>query len=70
MPTTRIPEGAEQLIRARAVTAMTGLNRTTIWRLMRDGRFPQSVPLIGNKIAWRLSDVSAWITERSAGKAA
>jgi prophage regulatory protein len=46
------------------VQAYTKLSRSTIWRLENAGQFP-SRRVIGSKsVAWRKSEVDAWIQSR------
>lgn len=59
----------DRIIRWPEVSARTSLSRTTAWRLMRDGKFPASVPITDHIVGWRLSEVDAWIAGRF-GKAA
>jgi prophage regulatory protein len=40
------------------------ISRTTIWRAVRAGTFPQPLQLTPTRIAWRQSDVLAWIASR------
>ncbi|WP_108445454.1 helix-turn-helix transcriptional regulator [Halomonas denitrificans] len=37
-----------------------GVHDATIWRWVREGRFPQPVKLGGNLTRWSLSDVESW----------
>jgi len=61
----------ERLVRMRELQRLVGLARSTIHRLVAQGRFPQPVHPLGNKVAaWRMSEVSAWISDRCDGKAA
>jgi prophage regulatory protein len=43
------------------VEQLTNLSRTTLWRLERQGRFPQRLRLSGNRVGWRSDEVLAWI---------
>ena len=54
----------DRILRAQEVQEMTGLSRTSLWRLERDGKFPHRVPLSAGSVGWRLSDVNTWIRER------
>ena len=54
----------ERIIRAKEVQELTGLSRTTIWRLERSGKFPARVPLSSSIIGWRSSDITQWIATR------
>ncbi len=52
-------------IRFKELRKLIPLGRTTIWRMMREGRFPQS-RRIGKMAAARLeSEVEDWIKERA-----
>ncbi len=37
-----------------------------IWRLERDGKFPRRIKIGPNRVAWLLSEVSAWIEGKAA----
>ncbi|WP_372614264.1 helix-turn-helix transcriptional regulator [Halomonas sp.] len=37
-----------------------GAHEATIWRWVREGRFPQPVKLAGNLTRWSLADVESW----------
>lgn len=57
---------AKILLRKKQVQERVGLSRSEIYRLMKLGRFPKSVPL-GERIrAWDADSVEAWIQERIA----
>jgi predicted DNA-binding transcriptional regulator AlpA len=55
---------ADRIIRAKEVQAMTGLSRTTLWRLEREGEFPARVSLCAGSVGWRLKEVEDWIRTR------
>ncbi|WP_305777617.1 helix-turn-helix transcriptional regulator [Pseudomonas indica] len=42
----------------------TGLARSTIYKLIGSGMFPQSVPLTGRSVGWIENEVTAWIQSR------
>ena len=42
------------------VRRLTGLSRTTAWRLQKTGDFPRPVALSPHRVAWRESDLAAW----------
>jgi predicted DNA-binding transcriptional regulator AlpA len=44
------------------------LSANSIWRLTREGKFPQPVRLSPGTTAWRLSDIEAWEAAREAIK--
>jgi prophage regulatory protein len=61
----------ERLVRMKELRVLTGLGRSTIHRLISEGRFPKQIHPFGNRMAaWRLSDVQQWIAHRCEGKAA
>lgn len=66
-----IYDPATTLIRIDDVIAKTSLSRSSIYRKMEEGKFPRPVSLSdstarGSPKAWRLSEVQAWIQERTA----
>ncbi|HFW3091504.1 TPA: helix-turn-helix transcriptional regulator, partial [Salmonella enterica subsp. enterica serovar Reading] len=42
---------------------MTGLFRSTVWRLEREGRFPPRKQTGKNSCAWLMSDLLLWMNE-------
>lgn len=51
----------DRFLRLPDVLAATGLSRRTIYRKMDAGEFPKSIQIAANAVAWRESDVSAWM---------
>lgn len=43
------------------IQTLTGLSRSTIWRWIKDKKFPAQVKLGGTKVAWRAEDINAWL---------
>ena len=60
-PPLPAPAPADRFLSWPAVRAITGLSRTTIWRLQKTGEFPRAVRISPGRIAWRASEVSAWL---------
>ena len=54
-----------RIVRLPEVSQATGLSRSTIYRLVRSGTFPQSVALTARTIGWRIDEVEAWIAARA-----
>lgn len=54
----------ERLLRRPVVEARTGLSRSTLYDWMKRGDFPQPVKLGARIVAWRESDVTAWLETR------
>jgi prophage regulatory protein len=53
----------DNLVRLAEVRARTGLSRTTIYRRMNAGTFPQAQPISAGLIAWYQSDIDAWVAD-------
>lgn len=51
---------AKPFIRMAAVMRITGLGRSTIYRLMAENKFPSPVRLAKRAIAWRRTDLDRW----------
>ncbi|MDX2469735.1 MAG: AlpA family phage regulatory protein [SAR324 cluster bacterium] len=56
----------EQIIRCPKLKSLTGLSRTTIWRLERKGVFPKRVQISARAVGWKLSEVQDWIKNQIA----
>lgn len=61
MPNETTPQ---LLLRLPQVKQATGLSRSTVYRWIGQGTFPAPVLLGGNIVAWRQSDLNAWINSR------
>ena len=55
---------ASRFLRLAAVLKMTGLGRSTIYRLMAASQFPSCVQLSHRAVGWRLSDLERWSLAR------
>jgi len=55
---------APVFVRMAAVVRMTGLGRSTIYRLMAEDKFPSPVRLAKRAVAWRRIDLEVWSAER------
>jgi predicted DNA-binding transcriptional regulator AlpA len=57
--------GHDQILGIAAVAGLCDISKASIYRLMKDGRFPQAMPLIsgGRRVGWRASEVMAWAEE-------
>jgi prophage regulatory protein len=54
----------DRLLRIDRVEDKVGLSRSTIWRLRRNGDFPEAVPIHGSCIAWSEAELDEWIQRR------
>jgi prophage regulatory protein len=55
----------EQILRVRDVCRVTGLARSTIWRLERGRQFPARRKLGVRSVGWLASEVSEWLMTRA-----
>lgn len=55
---------SRRLLRRPEVEARTGLSRSTLYEWMKRGEFPQPVKLGARLVAWRESDINAWLESR------
>ena len=54
-----------RFIRTRQVLEMIGISRTTLWRMVRAGTFPQPVRVTTRSRAFILEAVEAWMKART-----
>lgn len=53
-----------RIIRLREVMALTGLARSTVYKYVEAGTFPQPVPLGGRSVGWVEQEVEDWVLAR------
>lgn len=46
------------------VKKVTGMSKSSVYRLVKDGDFPKPVKLIGNRVGWPDYEVYQWNRER------
>lgn len=56
----------ERLLRRGDVESLIGLRRSKLYAMVRAGEFPAPVKLSSRAVAWRASEVHAWIEAREA----
>ena len=54
----------DRLMRRQEVEKITGLGRSSIYRLMQKGDFPRPVRVGPAAVRWRESEVKAWVNSR------
>ena len=54
----------DRLLRRREVERITGMSRSSIYRLMQEGGFPRPVRVGPSAVRWKSSDITAWIESR------
>jgi predicted DNA-binding transcriptional regulator AlpA len=57
-------QGDDRILRTKDVQRLTGISRSTIWRLEKSGQFPRRVALGLSSIGWLKSDVLEWLEKR------
>ena len=53
-----------KLLRRRAVEAITGLGRSSLYAKVASGEFPKPIQLGVRAVAWISSEIDNWISER------
>lgn len=59
-----------QVWRWPTVQLVSGLSRTTAWRLEKDGLFPRRRQLSPNAVGWLQTEVEAWVNSRCRAQSA
>ncbi|MEY9333135.1 prophage regulatory protein [Pseudomonas protegens] len=50
----------DRFMQEKEVLSVTSFSRTTLWREIKRGRFPQSVVISAGRVGWRASAIAAW----------
>ena len=53
-------ESGDRLLRLREMIVLTGYSRSSIYRKMRDGSFPQALKIGARAVRWQESEIVAW----------
>ena len=56
----------ERLLRLPEVLRTTGLSRSTLYRQMQAGKFPEAVKISAHASGWAQSEIQDWIRKRMA----
>lgn len=62
--TTQVDRVAPVFLRMSSLVRVTGLGRSTIYRLIADQKFPSPVRLGPRAVAWRQSEIDKWSETR------
>lgn len=54
----------DRIIRMKELTSILGLSRSTIYRLIQEGKFPKQIHLSIRTAGWRLSVINEWISQK------
>lgn len=68
LPQPLVGGGSARYLRIAVVMDLTGLGRSTIYRLMAEGQFPLPLRLTKRLVAWRRADVEQWFESRPIAK--
>lgn len=61
-------QNPSRLLRLPAVKDITGLGKTTLYGLIKEGRFPQPTKILGTRASgWREADVMAYVDKPLGG---
>jgi len=61
-----ISKGQTKRISARpASKGILGVGKTTLWRWVKEGFFPQPIKLSEGVTVWRLSEVQSWLDSKA-----
>ena len=55
---------ADRLLTRREVEARAGLSRSSLYRLMRQGMFPEPIRVGVRAVRWPSSEIDAWLASR------
>lgn len=53
----------DRIIRLKTVLHRSGLSRSTVYRKMEEGTFPQQIKLGINGAGWKESELNRWIAD-------
>jgi prophage regulatory protein len=51
------------LLSTRQVCGITGLSRVTIWRYVKENKFPKPVKISPTRTAWVPSEIDQWVAD-------
>ena len=54
----------ERLLRVKDTAKLIGVSRSTVYRMVDDGQFPQPIRIGTRASRWRLSEVMQWMESR------
>ena len=69
MVNSKEPVLVDRLLRIKDVESAVGFKKTKIYGMIKLGEFPKSYPIAGRIVAWRLSEINAFIQKVCEGAA-
>jgi prophage regulatory protein len=64
MPQSLKSASEARIIRIKQVKERTGLSRSTLYTLIKEGKFAPPIPIGARCVGWLSSDIDAWIESR------
>ena len=52
-----------QILRRKQLETHIGLSRSSIYKMMADGRFPRPIKLGRRSVGWRTAEIERWLDE-------
>ena len=68
MANTLSASGLQRILSRQEVAWLLGISVTTLWRMVRDRRFPPPLRISPGRVGWPASVVRRWIEEQSGGR--
>lgn len=62
-------ESGLRILRTAEVARRIGLSKSSLWRMVRDGKFPRPTQLSAHAVGWLESDIEQWLNDRRASDA-
>jgi prophage regulatory protein len=59
-----IPEPQGRILRINDVVRLVGLSKSIIWKMHKEGRFPQRKNISPRSVGWLDTEIHGWIKER------
>jgi predicted DNA-binding transcriptional regulator AlpA len=57
-------KGEDRMLTPTETANLVTLNRSSLWRMSREGRFPKPIALTNSRKGWRWSQVRKWLDDR------
>ena len=54
----------ERMLGLRSVVLRTGLSKSTLYRLIKQGSFPPPLQLAARAVRWRSDEIDEWLSNR------
>jgi prophage regulatory protein len=64
--TIQAPHEIYAVYRIRTVSSIVGLGRSTIYSLIKEGKFPRPLQLSARSVGWTSASIFQWLSEREA----